>query len=148
MKRKSKRQSSLIVERRHLPADLVRVTVTVPDRKAMMLETYAKRLLKRRPARRDEVLSELRRHEAELRTRYGVKSLSLFGSVARNEATRQSDVDLLVEYENGHPTGLFEFVTLKSLLSSLVKRPVDLITPTNIKPRLRARILKEAIRVL
>jgi predicted nucleotidyltransferase len=54
--------------------------------------------------KRDEVIRVLREHRGELREQFGVKSLALFGSVARDEATGTSDVDLLVEFER--PIGL------------------------------------------
>ena len=59
---------------------------------------------------RDSVLKILAEHRDELHQRFGVKSLALFGSVARGEATETSDVDLLVEFE--HPVGLFHFFTV------------------------------------
>ncbi|OFX14397.1 MAG: hypothetical protein A2516_04290 [Alphaproteobacteria bacterium RIFOXYD12_FULL_60_8] len=104
-------------------------------------------MTKRYPAKRDEVVYLLRRHAPELE-RFGLISLSLFGSVARNQSTRDSDVDLIAEFAPGKPDGLFEFVELKGYLSNIVGRPVDLITLSTIKPRLKAHILKEAIRVI
>ena len=55
--------------------------------------------------KRDKVVKILSEHRDELQQRFGVKSLALFGSVARDEATGISDVDLLVEFDR--PTGLF-----------------------------------------
>ena len=75
----------------------------------------------------------------------GVKSLALFGSTARNEATSTSDVDILVEFDRS--VGLFEFVRLKLLLEEMLNRKVDLVTPDAIHPALRDRILSEAIYV-
>ena len=60
--------------------------------------------------KRDEVLKILADHRDELRQQFGVKSLALFGSVARDEATETSDVDLLVEFER--PVGLFGLFAL------------------------------------
>lgn len=93
---------------------------------------------------RETVLRRLRKHQKELE-KYGVKSLTLFGSVARNEARYDSDVDLLVEFNQ--PVGLFEFIDLKSYLESLLGCPVDLGTLSSLKPYLQARILEEAIDV-
>ena len=56
--------------------------------------------------KRDEIICILREHHQELEERYGVASLMLFGSVARDEATKTSDVDLLVEFNR--PTGYFD----------------------------------------
>ena len=76
--------------------------------------------------------------------RYGVSAVSLFGSVARGESTEDSDIDLLVEFSQ--PIGLFKFVELKRILEEAFGRSVDLVTPNALKPQLRDRILKEAIR--
>ncbi len=71
--------------------------------------------------------------------------MALFGSLARGEATEESDIDLLVEFSK--PIGLLRFVALKRLLGEVVLgRPVDLVTPKALKPQLRDWILKEAIR--
>jgi predicted nucleotidyltransferase len=94
--------------------------------------------------RRDEVLAILVAHRVELAER-GVASLALFGSVARDEASPGSDVDLLVEFNRR--VGLFAYAGLQRYLEELLARPVDLVTPETIKPRLRERILGEAVRV-
>lgn len=75
---------------------------------------------------------------------FGVKSLLLFGSVARDEARADSDVDLLVEFD--YPVGLFTFVRLKRYLEEILKSSVDLGTPDSLKPYLREPVLREAIR--
>lgn len=77
---------------------------------------------------------------------FAVKALFLFGSVARGEATSQSDIDLLVEFE--HPVGLFALLKLKSYLEELLGRSVDLGTPNSLRPHLRETVLQEAIRAL
>lgn len=93
--------------------------------------------------RRDEALQILKSHKQEL-TRFDVKSLAIFGSVARDEAGPESDVDILVEFAK--PIGLFEFVRLKIYLEKLLQRKVDMVTPDALKERMREQILKEAIR--
>lgn len=93
---------------------------------------------------RDEALAILAAHSDELRAR-GVTSLSLFGSVARNEAGPDSDVDILVEIGQ-RPFGLFEFVGLQLYLEELLGRPVDLVTPDTLKRQIRSRVLEEAVR--
>jgi len=94
--------------------------------------------------RRDEALRRLAEHRDELAA-MGADSLSLFGSVARDEARPDSDVDLLVKFNR--PVGLFAYVALERYLSEVLGRPVDLVTPGTIKPRLRDRILREAVHV-
>ena len=76
----------------------------------------------------------------------GVRSLSVFGSVARDEAGPDSDVDLLVEFDDSRPVGLFAFVRLKEYLQDLLGRRVDLTTRKALRPEFRDRILAEARR--
>lgn len=92
--------------------------------------------------RRDEVLTILRAHQAEIAA-FGVSSLALFGSVARDEAGPESDVDLLVEFDR--PVGLFTLVRLQNFLAALLGRPVDLVPRDAIKKQFRDRVLKEAV---
>lgn len=74
----------------------------------------------------------------------GIKSLALFGSVARGRAHSGSDVDLLVEFQR--TPDLIEFAGVKLRLEELLGCRVDLVTHGGIRPELRRRILKEAIR--
>jgi len=89
-----------------------------------------------------EVRERLARHPEVLR-RYGVTSVAVFGSVARGEAFAESDVDLLVAF--GRPIGLFAVMGLEQELSEILGRNVDLVTRAALKPRLRERILAEAV---
>jgi hypothetical protein len=93
---------------------------------------------------RGHVLEILGRHRSELEAR-GVESLALFGSVARDEATASSDVDLLVGFNR--PTGLLAFIELKQYLEDLlgVDR-VDLATEASLSESMRRRIASEVIR--
>lgn len=92
---------------------------------------------------REKVLLLLKRRKRRLK-KFGVRSISLFGSVAHNRARKHSDVDLLVEFER--PVGLFEFARLKLYLEELLDRQVDLVTPEALRKELREGILQEAIR--
>jgi predicted nucleotidyltransferase len=94
--------------------------------------------------RRDEALAILGAHSEELKERFSVRSLSLFGSVARDQAREDSDIDVLVEFVR--PVSLFDFVLLRERLSEILGRPVDLSEPDALHRRLRDRILAEAIR--
>ena len=69
--------------------------------------------------RREKVIKTLNRHRDELAREYGVKTLALFGSVARQEATDSSDVDLLVEFDD-RPVGLFHLVGTEQHLAELL----------------------------
>ena len=94
--------------------------------------------------RRDEVLHILAEHRSEL-NRAGVRTLACFGSVARDEARPDSDIDLLVEFA-GHPS-FARYMELKFLLENLLGRRVDLVTPKAIRPQMRAGIEREMIHV-
>jgi uncharacterized protein len=74
----------------------------------------------------------------------GVRSLDLFGSVARGEARVDSDVDLLVEFDR--PVGLFHFFHVQRRLEQILGARVDLVMRAAVKPQLRERIFAEAIR--
>lgn len=95
--------------------------------------------------KRDDVLSKLLTQYQELAGQYGIASLFLFGSVARDEARADSDVDLLVEIK--HPIGLFEFIELQQRLETLLGCKVDLSTRRSLKIHLVDQVLREAIRV-
>ena len=91
---------------------------------------------------REKALRILQEHRAQLAL-FGVKSLGLFGSVARNEAKPESDLDLLVEFDK--PVGLFEFVRLQMHLASLFGHDVDLVTSDALRPIMRPQIMAEVI---
>ncbi len=82
---------------------------------------------------------------AELTKQFGVKSLLVFGSVARNEATTSSDVDLLVEFSR--PVGYFGLFALQDYLEELLGCHVDLGTPDSLKPSIREHVMAEVIHV-
>lgn len=96
-----------------------------------------------RPPRRADVLATLAAHRDELR-QLRVRSLAVFGSVARDEARVESDVDILVEFER--PAGLFELARLQRYLETILGRSVDLGTPDSLRCQLRDQILAEAVR--
>jgi uncharacterized protein len=94
---------------------------------------------------RDHVLKIIAEHREKLVTEFGVKSLALFGSVARDEATPVSDVDMLIEFD-GRPVGLFHLSRTQHYLESILgASKVDLVLRDGIKPALKERILREAI---
>ena len=91
----------------------------------------------------EEVLRALKEHNSELKS-FDVRSLAIFGSVARGTDRKTSDVDILVEFNR--PIGLFEFARLKIYLEKLLQRKVDLVTPDALRKEMRETILQEAIR--
>jgi len=93
---------------------------------------------------RSEVVRRLTEHRQEL-TRFGVKSLAVFGSVVRHEAQPASDVDLLVEFD-GRAT-FDQYMDLKFYLEELLGCRVDLVTRKSLKPRLRPIVEREELYV-
>lgn len=93
---------------------------------------------------KEEVLSTLIKHQEVLK-KLGVKSLDLFGSVARNEANPDSDIDFLVEFAK--PVGLFQFSKVRLYLEDILGCSVDLGTQKALRQHLREPVLKDAIRV-
>lgn len=93
---------------------------------------------------RRTVISRIRKHRTRL-TQLGVKSLSLFGSVARGEERPDSDVDILVEFRG---TATFDrYMDTKFYLEELLECKVDLVTPKAIKPRMKPYIMQDLVHV-
>lgn len=95
--------------------------------------------------RREEVLELLTRHREELRERFGVTSLALFGSHARDEAGPESDVDLLVEFADVPSRSVFNDVI--DHLEDLLGTRVDLVAPNKLNRRMRPYVERDLIRV-
>ncbi len=84
---------------------------------------------------------QIREHITELKDKYQVASLGIFGSTARGEATESSDIDILVEFSES--VDLFHFIRLQYHLAEILGRKVDLVTPDALKPLIKDRILRE-----
>jgi len=95
------------------------------------------------PMRRAQALEIIAQHEPELRE-LGVRSLSFFGSVARDQAGPGSDADVLVEFDR--PVGYFHLFDVQERLEAFLGCKVDLVTPGGLRPELRQGILAEAVR--
>ena len=96
---------------------------------------------------REEAIALLRANEAELKAA-GIERLSIFGSVARGDATRDSDVDVVIRLSPEAAQGGFAYFgrldTLIRCLEEILGRPVDLVTEPMRKDRLRQSIEREA----
>jgi len=90
-------------------------------------------------------LNIIKSHQDELQNQYAVKSLALFGSVARNQENENSDIDLLIAFSK--PVGLFHFLTVKNCLQDWLNKKVDLVTYVALKSPLKEEIVKEMINV-
>lgn len=91
---------------------------------------------------RDEILATIAAHRSELDA-FDVRGLALFGSFARGDQRSDSDVDFVVTFG---VKSFDRYMGLKELLERLLGRKVDLVIESSIKPRLRERILNEAVR--
>ena len=92
-----------------------------------------------------KIINIIRAHQNEMKMRFQVASLSIFGSVSRGTEGQDSDVDILVRYEK--IPGLFAHLELKKYLEGIIGRRVDLVTESALKKQLRQHILQEAVRV-
>ncbi len=95
--------------------------------------------------RRNEAIQILQGEAQSLLDYYSISALFLFGSVARDEAQEDSDVDILVEFND--PIGLFQLIALKRDLETLLGCRVDIGTRRSLKPQVKGRVLQEAIRI-
>ena len=91
-----------------------------------------------------DVLNTLRTHEGELRV-LGVSHAAVFGSIARGEASANSDIDVLVELDEHRSMGIFEYARLKLYINQLLDGAGDVLNRRTLKPLLRDNILRDAI---
>ena len=89
----------------------------------------------------EEIETILSKRRAELAGNYGVAEIGIFGSLVRGEASSESDIDILVEFNR--PVGFFKFLELEERLSEWLGRKVDLVTKAALKPHIGRRILNE-----
>ena len=90
-----------------------------------------------------QVLQQKRRDILALASQYGATNVRVFGSVARGEATEESDIDLLVEFDS--TTSLIDHIGLIQDLEDLLGCRVDVVSESGLKDAIRARILRDAI---
>jgi len=88
----------------------------------------------------ENILKVLNEKNEILHQRFGVKTIGLFGSWVREQASPTSDIDLLVEFDQ---SSFDKYMDLKFYLEDLLEKPVDLVLKTALKPRLQRLILDE-----
>ena len=93
----------------------------------------------------DILKDALTEHKQELRDRFKVEEIGIFGSYVRKEQKKKSDLDVLVSFSE--TIDLFTFVELENYLSDILGVKVDLVMKDSLKPRLKDRILNEAVYV-
>lgn len=90
-----------------------------------------------------DIIKELSNILPELKDEYHLKEIGIFGSYTRDEAKKNSDLDILVEFKKA--IGLLKFIELENYLSDLTGIKVDLVSKKALKPRIGQRILKDVI---
>jgi uncharacterized protein len=95
--------------------------------------------------KRAQVLEQLTRSKPELAARYGVRSLALFGSTARDSSRTDSDIDILVSFDG--PATSERYFGVQFYLEDLFGRPVDLVTDKALRPELRPFVERDAVHV-
>jgi uncharacterized protein len=91
----------------------------------------------------NELIQEKREEILALAAKHGARNVRIFGSVARGEADTGSDLDVLVDLEPGR--SLFDLGGLLADLRDLLEREVDVVTEKGLRPRIKDRVLKEAV---
>ena len=95
--------------------------------------------------RKEQAIATIQQHWSELRERHHVASLSVFGSVARDEAGPDSDIDVLVTFNRD--VSYFELFRVQDYLEDVLGCKVDIVAPGGLRPEMRDHILQEAVRV-
>jgi len=95
-----------------------------------------------KPLSKEEIFKLLKQNKTKLKN-HGVKRIGLFGSVIRGEHTNESDVDFIVEFDEGKKI-YDNFIELVFLLEGLLQRKIDLLTIDALNPYMKPKILKEA----
>jgi predicted nucleotidyltransferase len=91
----------------------------------------------------EEIKTILQQHKEELRAKYKVREIGVFGSYVRGQQKKRSDIDILVEFEV--VPGLLKFIELEDYLSELLGIKVDLVRKSSIREELRDTILQEVV---
>jgi predicted nucleotidyltransferase len=135
-------------EERKRAAGMRKVHVMVPQDRAEELKAIASRMRAEHSGRqeRKRLVARLQRERTRLRAR-GILGLSLFGSMARNEATRESDIDLLAELDPAAKLTLLDLIGVEQDLEKLLGRPVDLIDRDSLSAEACVAAARDAMKV-
>lgn len=95
----------------------------------------------------DDIKRILSAHKQELSEKYDVKAIGVFGSYVRGGQKKQSDVDVLVEFEESSTLTLLDFVRLENYLGELLGIKVDLVEKCALKPRIGKHVLQEVVNI-
>ncbi len=98
-------------------------------------------MLSKEPKNSEFFIEILRQHLPELREKYSVNYLGIFGSYIRGEQTKDSDLDVLIQFDK--KPGLLKYIELENYLSDLLGVKVDMVMKSALKPNIGKRILNE-----
>jgi len=113
-----------------------------PKKKAVA-ESLAPYASKKQKPGLESIKKILAEHSKELREKYKIIEIGIFGSYIRGEQKRKSDIDILVEFDE--PVSLLGLVSAENFLKDILGIKVDLIPKKDVRPELRERILKEVV---
>ena len=95
----------------------------------------------------EQIKSTLAEHKEELRQKYKIKEIGIFGSYVRGEQKKQSDIDILVEFEETADLSLLDFIGIENYLSDVLGIKVDLVENHTLKPRIGKHVLEEVVNI-
>ncbi|VUT24181.1 MAG: Nucleotidyltransferase domain protein [Candidatus Methanolliviera sp. GoM_asphalt] len=90
----------------------------------------------------DEIVKILKLHNIEMRKKFKIKEIGVFGSYVRGEQTEKSDIDILVEFEDNYKT-FDNYMELKFFLEVILNAKIDLVIKTTIRDEIKQNILSE-----
>lgn len=93
----------------------------------------------------EEIRKKLIRNKKKIKEKYKIKEIGIFGSYVRGEQKKNSDLDILVEFEKDTKIGLLRFLNIENHIGNLLGIKVDLVEKSVLKPRIGEYILKEVI---
>ena len=95
----------------------------------------------------EQIKSSLAKHKEELRQKYKIKEIGIFGSYVRGEQKKRSDIDILVEFEETADLSLLDFIGIENYLSDVLGIKVDLVEKHALKPRIGKHVLEEVVNI-
>ena len=93
----------------------------------------------------DEIKEILKEHKEEVSRKYKVSEIGIFGSFVRGEQKKRSDLDILVEFDEENIPSLLKLIEMERYLQRLLRKKVDLVMKSSIRPELKEIILKEVV---
>jgi len=93
----------------------------------------------------EEIKEILKEHKEEVSRKYNVSEIGIFGSFVRGEQKKRSDLDILVEFDEENIPSLLKLIEMERYLQRLLRKKVDLVMKSSIRPELKDIILKEVV---